>query len=370
MIRFIATMLLALCVVLPPAAHAAEGEQLIAEYGLREAPEPVAKRAGWRVPQRILVDAGVPGLVEGLRQVAPRLNIVAVQTIAEMVTAAPGADAAIGRTAFVCDDAVLAAGKQLRWLQTVYAGVELCAGKRAFAERGILLTNMRAIAGPVIAEHTLAMLFALTRGLQVSIPRQAAGDWNPDYPGARLVALQGKTMLVVGLGGIGGEIARRANALGMRVIATRATPQPRPAFVDYVGTPEELATLVGQADVVVNAAPLTPATRGVFDAKMFARMKPAAYFLNVARGAAVVTADLIAALETHRIAGAGLDVTEPEPLPKDHPLWRAPNLIITPHLAGQSDLGIEPEVRVVRENLRRYIAGERMLSVVDLTRGY
>jgi phosphoglycerate dehydrogenase-like enzyme len=156
----------------------------------------------------------------------------------------------------------------------------------------------------------------------------------------------------------------------MRVTATRATPQPSPPFVKYVGRPEELPTLIADADVVVNTAPLTPATRGLFDAKMFARMKPTAYFINVARGAEVVTGDLVAALDSRRIAGAGLDVTDPEPLPKDHPLWRAPNLVLTPHVAAESDLGIELQLRVLKENLRRYVAGERMLSVVDLQREY
>jgi phosphoglycerate dehydrogenase-like enzyme len=222
----------------------------------------------------------------------------------------------------------------------------------------------------VIAEHSIGMLLALTRGLTVSIPRQASGIWSTDFGSQPLVTLQGKTLLVVGLGGIGGEIAKRAQALGMRVIATRGSSRERPPGVDYVGLPDELPQLLGQADVVANALPLTAETRKLFDAKAFARMRPSAYFLNVGRGGTVVTDDLVAALESQRLAGAALDVTDPEPLPKNHPLWHAPNVVITPHNSNTSDLGTETQRRIIAENLRRYLAGEAMLSVVDTARGY
>ncbi len=347
---------------------------MIAQYGLREASEPVSARQGWRRPSRVVVDASVPGLTEALRQrfasASPSVEFIAVGSSGDMAGALQGAEVAIGRNGFVCDDRLLAAGRELRWLQTLSSGVELCAGRRALAERDILLTNMRAISGPVIAEHAIAMLLALSRGLHVSVTRQVSEDWNEDFPGTRLTTLSGKTLLVVGLGGIGGDIAKRAHALGMRVIATRATRQAKPDYVDYVGLPDELAALIPQADAVVNAAPLTPATRGLFDAQLFAKMKRTAYFINVARGQAVVTADLVAALGSGQIAGAGLDVTEPEPLPRGHPLWRAPNLLLTPHMSGSSTDGGVPQLAVVIENLRRYLAGERMLSVVDIDRGY
>ncbi len=353
---------------------ASDGAALIAEYGLRESPDPVATWPGWRRPTRIVVDAGVPGLLDTVQQqvaeAKPAIVVVAVSTPAEMAAAAPGAEAAIGRTGFVCDEKVLAAGRDLRWLQTVYAGVELCTARKALRERGILLTNMRAISGPVIAEHSIGMLLALSRGMHVAMTRQAAGEWNDDFSGTRLTSMTGKTLLVVGLGGIGGGIAKRAHGLGMRVIATRATRQAKPDYVDYVGTPDELPTLVAQADAVIYAAPLTSATRGLFNAALFAKMKPTAYFINVGRGTAVVTDDLVQALTSRQIAGAALDVTDPEPLPKGHPLWRAPNLLLTPHMSGWTDDDGEPQRRVVRENLRRYAEGARMLSVVDLARGY
>jgi phosphoglycerate dehydrogenase-like enzyme len=384
---FAATWLMALaCGALAPAwaqgaAGARAGAQgratldpevaaLIEGYGLRAAAEPVSARPGWRRPQRILVDGGVPGLEDAVRRAAPGVNVLAAATPAEFVARVADVDAIIGRTGLLCTEPVLAAARELRWIQLVSAGVEVCVARPAIASGRYLFTNMRAISAPVIAEHTIGMLLALTRGLTVSIPRQAAGLWSSDYGAQPLVTLQGKTLLVAGLGGIGGEIARRAHALGMRVIATRGSSRERPPYVDYVGLSDELPQLLGQADVVANALPLTAATRNLFDAKAFARMRPGAYFLNVGRGGTVVTTDLAAALEARRLGGAALDVTEPEPLPRDHPLWRAPNVVITPHNSNESDLGVEAQRRVIAENVRRYLAGERMLSVVDVSRGY
>lgn len=365
-----------LALLLLPAAAAAlepanEGERLMAEFGLREAAEPVSKLPGWRVPKKIVVDSDVTGLVDLLRTAAPGVKLVAAASAQDMAVAAAGADAVIGRTVFICDEHVLAAGANLRWLQTTSSGVDVCAGQsKTIMQRRILVTNMRAIAAPVIAEHVIAFTLALSRSLYAWIPQREQHLWADDSSKFPMIVIQGKTMLVIGLGGIGSEVAKRAHALGMRVIATRATRQEKPDYVDYVGTSDELKTLISQADVVVNAMPLTPETKGLFDAAMFARMKRSAYFISVGRGMSVVTADLTEALQKKIIAGAGLDVVDPEPLPPDNPLWQQPNLILTPHVSGQSDLGAQTELRVLRENLRRYVAGEKMLSVVDVGRGY
>ncbi len=137
-----------------------------------------------------------------------------------------------------------------------------------------------------------------------------------------------------------------------------------------MGLSDEAVTLAAGADVVVNATPLTPETTGIFDAAFFEAMKPTAYFINIGRGKSVVTDDLMTALESGQIAGAGLDVTDPEPLPAGHPLWEAPNVLITPHVSAGSDLARQRLFTLWKENLRRYVAGERMLSVVDVARGY
>lgn len=356
--------------LLAGSANAAEQRSAVAgvieRYGLEEAPAPVRERAGWRPPARVLVGGWMPQLVEVLRSAAPQIEFVTAQDAADAARKAAGVDAVIG----LCTPEIVAAGRSIRWIQAMSAGVEHCVRVPGVRERGILVTNMQRIGGPIIAEHVIAMMLAFTRGLDIYIPAQARREWRRATPPGRMTVVAGKTLLIVGLGGIGGEVAERAHALGMRVIATRASGRSGPEYVSYVGLPDELPKLAGEADFVVNAAPLTPQTAGLFDAAFFAKMKPSAYFINVARGGSVVASALVEALTQRKIAGAGLDVADPEPLPADHPLWTAPNVIITPHVANDSDLGFDAQIAVIKENLRRYVAGERMLSVVDPGRGY
>lgn len=340
--------------------------EVIAELGLKAADTPVRERPGWRRPERIVVRADA-GRLAWLAGAAPGVELVGAQTEAAAADLVAGADALIG----FCSADLLAAGTSLRWIQLPYAGAERCLAIPAVRERGLLVTNAQRVYGPEIAEHALAMLLNFSRGLYRYRTAQDAGTWDrARVPEEQLWELTGRTMLVVGLGGIGTEVARRAHALGMEVIATRNSRREGPPYVSYVGLADELMSLTPRADVVVNAAPLTPATTGLFDADFFRAMKPTAYFINVGRGRSVLTADLIQALEEGWIAGAGLDVTEPEPLPPEHALWTAPNVIITPHVAAGSDRRVERLWIVLRENLRRYAAGEPMLSVVGVERGY
>ena len=176
--------------------------------------------------------------------------------------------------------------------------------------------------------------------------------------------------MVVGLGGNGTQGAKRGHGLGKGVIGTGGRRSEGPDFVDYVGLADEAIKLAAQADVVINTAPLTDRTRGMFNAEFFAAMKSTAYFVSVGRGASTVTDDLITALESGAIGGAGLDVTDPEPLPEGNPLWTMPRVIISPHTGGQSDKSRDRLFLLVGENLRRYVAGEPMLSVVNIERGY
>jgi phosphoglycerate dehydrogenase-like enzyme len=363
--------------IVPPAPDP-KAVELIHELGLAESSVALRDIPGWRAPRRVVMatqnphGTGVEEMRQGLQAAAPGLEIVLVVDAPAVAKVAGNADAIIGGDETVCDDQVLAAGKRLRWVAIMSAGVEGCLGKTALENPGLVVTNMRAVAGPVMAEHCIALMFALSRSLQVSIGRQARGEgWSRNFAGSPPQSLTGKTLLVVGLGGIGTEVARRAHALGMKVIATRNSSHEGPDFVSYVGLSDELPTLITQADVVVSALPLVPATTNLFDARMFARMKKTAYFINVGRGGSVVTNDLVAALNSGTIAGAGLDVTEPEPLePKDHPLWKAKNIIITPHMSALSDLGQSARLLLLREQLRRFAAGDKLLSVVDLKRGY
>jgi phosphoglycerate dehydrogenase-like enzyme len=343
--------------------------EAVREMGLAEGPTALRDVKGWKAPKKIVLTSLGP--LDALKAAAPGVEIVVVDNAEDMAKAAVDADAIASGDDVVCNDRVLAAAKKLRWIAVYSAGVEACLGKPAIEKSGIVVTNMRAIAGPVMAEHSIALMYALSRSLHVSVGRQARGDgWSRNFTGSTPQSLTGKTVLVAGLGGIGLEVAKRAHALGMKVIATRNSSRDKPDYVSYVGLSNELPTLIEQADVVVSALPLTPETTKLFDAKMFARMKKTAYFINVGRGGSVATDDLVAALNAGTIAGAGLDVTEPEPLPKDHALWKAKNIIISPHMSAQSDLGQGTRSLILREQVRRFVSGDKLLAVVDLKKGY
>jgi phosphoglycerate dehydrogenase-like enzyme len=350
-----------------PAPSPDPTQALVEKLGLVESPVPVRERTGWQRPKKILVWAMQPDLLPMLQKVAPGVEFIPAKDIAEAVALVKDADAVLG----FCSPELLAAGPNIRWIQAYWAGVERCVAIPALHERDILVTNMQRVAGPAMAEHVMAMMMAFARGLHFYIPERMARRWTPEPPApARLLTIEDKTVLVVGLGGIGVEVAKRAHALGMRVVAIRASSREGPEFVSYVGLPDELRRLAADADFVVNTVPLTPATTGVFDAGFFAAMKPGAFFINVGRGKSVVQPDLIAALRSGRLGGAGLDVADPEPLPADSPLWQMRNVILTPHVSAESDHGNEARFVIARENLRRYLAGEKMLSVVDVGKGY
>lgn len=366
--RFVPSLLVAsLLTYVADAADTAAGsaEELIQQFGLEQSSTPANERPGWRKPRRILIGGLAAPAAPALKSIAPDVEFIVAKP-GEIANQAANVDAVIG----LCTPQIVASGKSIQWISLVTAGVEQCVSIPEVRERNILVTNMQRIGGPVIAEHVMGMALAFTRALDLYIPAQAKGEWRRVAPVGRMAVIKDKTMLVVGLGGIGSEVAKRAHAMGMKVVATRNSGRTGPQFVSYVGLPDELLKLASDADFVVNTAPLTPQTTGIFDAAFFAKMKPTAYFINIGRGGSVVTDALVAALKNKQIAGAGLDVTDPEPLPSDHPLWRAPNVIITPHVANDSDLGFETQAAVTKENLRRYIAGERMLSVVDVSRGY
>ncbi|MFN0242977.1 MAG: D-2-hydroxyacid dehydrogenase [Planctomycetota bacterium] len=264
----------------------------------------------------------------------------------------------------------LAKAPQLVWVQAMSAGVDRYLAPALVDNDGIVLTNMRGVHGPAIADHAFGMLLALTRDLSFFREQQAARRWAREGSGARPIALKGRTLLVVGLGGIGSEVAQRGHGFGMRVIATRRSDAEAPKFVERVGKPEELLALLPEADVVAICVPLTKETERLFDARAFAAMKPGSYLVNVARGKCVDTEALMAALRDKKLAGACLDVTEPEPLPADHPLWTLPNVLITPHVSSDAELTDERSWKLLRENVRRFGAGEPLLNVVDKRVGY
>ena len=340
-------------------------DQLVEQTGIE--PGPVAARdfPGWRPPQKIVV-RDIAGLYDEVEGMAPGVNLVRVKSESEAVANAADADAIVG----FCSPRVLAAAADATWVQVFGAGVERCLVNDRVRNGSVMLTNMQKMSSPVIGEHVTAMVLSLARGLVPLGKAMESGKWSR---GSEIISgmqsYGGKTVLIVGLGGIGTEAARRLAALDMRIIATRRSSREGPDFVDYVGLSHELHELAPQADFIVNALPHTPETEGTFDAAFFDVAKRGAHFINVGRGKTVVTADLVAALESGQIAGAALDVTDPEPLPSRHPLWRMENVIITPHVSSRGGNRIRHNI-LAKENLRRFIAGEALLNVVDPELGY
>jgi phosphoglycerate dehydrogenase-like enzyme len=339
---------------------------LIEQLELRE--HAVASRdlPGWQAPKRIVVPPRIPAFtLASLREATPGVEIALLADAGPARTEQlAGTQAVLG----LCDAETLAAAPELHWIQTLNVGVENCVSLPGLAERGIVLSNLQRTSAPPIAEHAIAMMMSLARGLPRYAVHQQAQQWQGERQHMREVG--GKTLLVVGLGGIGTEVARRGHGLGMRVIATRNSSREGPDFVEKVGLSDELLALAAEADVVISAVPLTPDTTELFDKAFFDAMKPGGYFINMGRGRSVVTDDLVAALRSGQLAGAGLDVTEPEPLPPGHPLWSLPNVIISPHVSSGSDVQAQRSELLLVENVRRYAAGEPLLNVVDIERGY
>ncbi len=303
-----------------------------------------------------------------LRRSAPNVTIITPTSPDEALQLAPGVHGADAR--WVTDDFIAAAPK-LRWVQSPSAGVDrwLQVQSLRTSDR-IVMTNMQGVHGPTIAEHCFGMLLTLTRDLQYYTDPAQRGTWNRAGSGVQPVALNGKTLLVVGLGGIGHEVAKIGDGFGMRVLATRRSRTTPPAYVDEQGTPDDLPRFLREADVVVLSVPLTDETRGMIGAAQLASMPQGGYLINVARGPVVDTDALVAALASGHLAGACLDVTDPEPLPADHVLWTTPNVVITPHVSSRSPLTAEVWRETYVENIRRFGAGEPLLNVVDRQAGY
>ncbi len=357
----------------PAAAPADPARQLIASLTLEEAPTAISSHPRWE-PGRVVVSLprgmGDDRFLRQLQAAAGDLTLVVDDSGAYVPTreTLAGADGYIG---FCTTDMLANADPGLLWIHSYTVGMDRCsaAGEALRADR--VFTNNQRLSGPTIAEHGIAMLLAISRGLPAYSAAQAERQWRRELStDLSFGELAGKTLLVAGLGGIGTEVARRAHGLGMRVTATRNSSREGPDFVAYVGLAEELGKLASEADVVVNALPLTEETANLFDADLLAQIKPGAIYINVGRGQTTDTAALVAALQSGRLYGAGLDVTDPEPLPEDSPLWLLPNVIITPHVAAAGGDSLQRTALIAAENLRRYASGEPLLNLVDMEAGY
>ncbi len=252
----------------------------------------------------------------------------------------------------------------LRWIQAASAGVDGLLFPELVAS-DVVLTNARGVFDRPIAEHVLGLLLLFAKDLRGVLERQRRREWRP----RDTETLDGRRLLVVGVGSIGRAIARTAKTFGMVVRGVGRTTRPDAVFGTVMGV-DELHDALAWADVVVDALPATPATRHLFDAEAFAAMNPWARFVNVGRGSTVDEAALVEALRSGRIAAAALDVFETEPLPETSPLWELPNVVITPHVAGDVAGWREAVVEVFVENLERYLTGEPLRNVVDKGLGF
>jgi phosphoglycerate dehydrogenase-like enzyme/glyoxylase-like metal-dependent hydrolase (beta-lactamase superfamily II) len=332
-------------------------------------PVAIPMEAGKAPPRlKFLIGSITPEDRAALEQVAPNVEIVLAADREEALRRAPEIHGCEGD---LVNPEFLRAAKNLRWVQQFSAGVEqIVYLPELQSDDRIVLTNMKTMFAPPIADHVMGMLLSLSRSLPYYQDLMKEGKWGRGDQAPFQGELFGKTMLVVGLGGNGSEAARRAHAFGMRVLATDPKDMAQPVFVFRLEKPDKLDALLPAADVVVLAAPLTPDTKALFGAERFARMKEGAILINIARGKMVDTGALVSALHSRKLRGAGLDVTEPEPLPADHALWKLPNVIVTPHVAGQST-GTRPRTRqLFIENMRRFASGEGLLNAVDKKAGY
>jgi D-2-hydroxyacid dehydrogenase (NADP+) len=255
----------------------------------------------------------------------------------------------------------------LRWFQSSWAGMEGLLAMPEARHHPAVFTNARIHAAP-ISEHLWGMLLSLVRNLPLAYELQRRRRWGHEACEAGHSILPGKTLCVAGLGEIGARCARIGRAFGMHVIGIRHDPRPHPDADEVVGPADRLRAFAA-ADAVMAILPATAATRAFVGRAEFAAMR-GSVFLNAGRGSTVDTDALVAALRSGALRAAGLDVTDPEPLPRRHPLWRMPNVLITPHCAGSHAEYAERAARVFLDNLRRYVRGEPLEHVVDKEAGY
>jgi len=261
-------------------------------------------------------------------------------------------------------DAVVAAGR-LRWIQSSAAGLDHCLVP-SVVDSSIIVTSASGVLADQVAEHALGLAIACTRRLPLFLAQQE----RQEFVRRPTRDLTGATVGIVGLGGVGRRLAEVLAPLRVRILATDWFPVGRPAGVEFLGPPESLPEVLAAVDVLFLCAPLTQHTRGLIDAAALARMKPGGILVNVARGPLVDEHALVAALESGRLDSAALDVTPQEPPPPESPLWRAPRLIMTPHVGGQSGRRIDAMTEFFCDNLGRYLRGEALRNLVDKRLGF
>ena len=302
-------------------------------------------------------------LIEEIRQVAEEVEVVRVDSDAAALEVMPEIEVVCGHIS----RKMFARRQKLEWMQSWGAGVDGLLYPE-LVESDVVLCSAKGWVGVHLAEHAMALLLGLTRGIHTAVRNPS---WEQRWPiRAASWELVEQTMGIVGLGGTGREVAKRASAFGMRIIAVDPEEVAVPEEVEACWGMGQFYALLEQSDVVAICAPLTAESTGLFDQEAFARMRSHALLINVTRGRIVDEQALLAALAEGQIGGAGLDVVPQEPLPEGHPLWRMDNVLLTPHTAGGSPNRDRRCVALFCENLRRYLAREPLLSVIDKRKGY
>ena len=310
-----------------------------------------------------------PWFPERLQRAFPQVKVVNLPDYKSVDTEITDAEVVV---AWSIRPEQIAGAKRLRWIHSPAAAVhQLMFPELVNSE--IVLTNAREVHGPVVAEHVIALIFALAKKIPDSAQLQQKHIWGQqilwdNQPRIREVA--GATLGMIGLGSIGRPTVKSAKALGMRVMAVREHPEKGTEGADVVLGPAQINQVFRQSDYVVLAAPVTDSTQAIANAERLALMRPDACLINVGRGPLVDEAALSTALREKKIGGAALDVFPKEPLAADSPLWDVPNLLITPHTAALTDKLWERHYALFSENLRRYLNGEALLAVVDKRKGY
>ena len=293
-----------------------------------------------------------------LRQEIPDIDVQVCPTVGEAMEVIGDADAAFGDIR----PELLERAHNLKWIACPQAGPHAGYYHESLIESDVVVTNTREIYNDHISAHIMSLLLAFARGLQVYIPQQVAGVWQQGY---QTIYLPEATAVVVGVGGIGGETARLCSEFGMTVFAVDPRlPEPTPGVAE-LHRPDALLDVLPRADFVIVTVPETPETQGMFRAEQFQAMKNSAFFINIGRGATVILDDLVDTLNAGEIGGAGLDVFQIEPLPAGHPLWSMPNVLITPHVAGNGPYLEQRRTELFIDNCKRFNEGRELRNVVD-----
>lgn len=316
--------------------------------------------------KKIVMTNADPQMLQTLSGASTKVRLVNA-TPTTLLTELADADAFLGDPT----PEMVRAGKKLKWVQIMSAGAErvlFLSGGNDLRDSDIVLTNNRIVQGPEIADHALALLLTLSRGLNRFIADDKNETWDPrNYKG---IELNGKTAVIIGMGGIGQQIATRAWAFGMNVIGVDPQDYPISPFVKRMVKPDQLDDVLPEADVLFISAPHTEQSHKMVGAKEFSLLKKGSYFVAVSRGGVYDMPGLVKALDEQRLAGAGVDVVDPEPLPKGHPLWKFNNAIVTPHIAGRSDRDRDRMVNTIKDNIARFADGKPLLNVVNKQRGF